>query len=176
MPAPGLLQKFCDLHTDISHTAHISSQMAAENGNEECISNDESQFSRQYLSISVRQSKRRARAAMVERCYQYQSQWLSRMITFSFSLSTGAGGFSIAPVLRMQALLGRDSQVNQKLSAFNTFNHLWIPFFDGNLDHLIDEFQKWFSNGEATPSDMLSWGGFEGMEVYPLVDVGPQSL
>jgi hypothetical protein len=76
----------------------------------------------------------------------------------------------------MQALLGLDSQVSLKLIAFSTFDHLLIPLFDGNLDHLIDEFQKWFSNGEATPSDMLSWGGYDGMGVYPLVDVGPHSF
>lgn len=175
IPTPGLLRSFHDQHDEYAQIANEYSQMASKSESKENLSTNAARYASKHWPVSVPRNKRKTRAKSVEKLYQYHSHWLSRAITLSFSLSKGAGGFSIAPVLRIQVLLGERSWVSQKLRLFNTFNHLFIPHCDGNLDNLVYEFQNVFSEGKATPSDMVSYGGFEHEAGYSLVDVGTQN-
>lgn len=172
IPAPGLLRSFYDRSNEYAELGSKSSQMASKGEIEEYNPTYKTRYASQHWPLSVHRNKEKARAKFVERSYQYHCYWLNRTMTLSFCLSTGAGGFSIAPVLRIQALLGRSSWVCLKLCSFFSFDHLCIPLFDGNLDKLVREFQHAFSNGTTTPSDLVSYGGFASESGYSLVDVG----
>lgn len=121
----------------------------------------------QIRPISVHRNQQKYSANSVERSYQYHSYWLRRTIKLSFSLSTGAGGLSIAPSLNIKTLLDHDSWACRKLLDLTTVNRLWVPLFDGDMDNLIHDFQTAFSTGKATPSDMVEDRGYR----FSLVDV-----
>ncbi|KAE8366887.1 hypothetical protein BDV27DRAFT_155518 [Aspergillus caelatus] len=170
IPAPGLLRSFCDRPIEHKQVSNKDSQRVAKTKVEESDPTYQAWYGGQPSLMSVHRSKRKFRAKLVEKSYQYHSYWLSRAISLSYSVSTGAGGFSIAPTLRVQALLGEHSWVARRLRMFNTFDHLCFPMFNGNLDDLVHEFQISFSEGKSAPSDIVRYGGYSREPAYSLVD------
>ncbi|KAE8135975.1 hypothetical protein BDV38DRAFT_284450 [Aspergillus pseudotamarii] len=169
IPAPGLLRSFCDRHVEYKEAASQYSQLISKNG----VEGDptyKAWYAAQPSLGSVHRSKRKFRAKLVEKSYQYHSYWLNRAIALSYSVSTGAGGFSFAPVLGVQTIRGEHSWVAQRLRMFNTFDHLIFPLYDGNLDDLVHEFQNAFHDRSAAPSDIVSYGGYCREPAYSLVD------
>jgi hypothetical protein len=161
LPAPGLLRSLCDRCDKEALLVHHHLR-ASVSQNDICDIH-----ASQTRPISIYRNKRKYSAKSVERSYQYHCHWLRRTITFSFSLSTGAGGLSIGPVLQMYTVLDRNSWACSKLSDLTTMNRLRIPIFDGDMDDLIHEFQIAFSARKVTPSDMLEERGGS----FSLVDV-----
>ncbi|KAJ5369911.1 uncharacterized protein N7496_006003 [Penicillium cataractarum] len=162
MPAPGLLRSLCDRSDEDAQL--VQKQLQSTTISQSDIPDLQANVTWPML---VHRNKRKFTTKSVERAYQYHNYWLRRTIKFSFSLSTGAGGFSIAPSLHLCNLLGWDSWACDKSLDMNTFNWLWVPNFKGNVDDLIHDFRVAFSAGKATPSDMLSHGG----QWLSLVDV-----
>jgi len=106
----------------------------------------------------------------VAKSYRYYSRLLSLAVIASFSLSTGAGGFSITPSLQMRNVLAENSWQGK---TRHTFIHLiktttTISDFERYYDDLIYEFQEAFTKGQAAPSDAVL---DHKKELYPLVDV-----
>lgn len=152
MPAPTLLRSLCDGCEQDGKLADEQLQATSAS---------------QTWPISVPHNKRRSPAKSLERYYQYYSSWLQRAIRFSFSLSTGAGGFSIAAALHLNAVLAPNNWASYRLWDLVMMNRMLIPIFKMDMDHLIHDFQAVFSAGEVTPSDMLIFRG----NTYSLVDV-----
>ncbi|CAI7658879.1 unnamed protein product [Penicillium crustosum] len=93
----------------------------------------------------------------VARPYVYYSRLLRFVITASFSMSTGAGGFSIAPTLHMQFLRADDdwSYGLRNKWGSEAFQSPPRREFNQTCDDIICLFQQAFSEGRATPSDKI---------------------
>ncbi|KAE8420011.1 hypothetical protein BDV36DRAFT_293662 [Aspergillus pseudocaelatus] len=170
IPAPGLLRSFCDRPIEHKEVSNKYSQRIAKTKVEESDPTYQAWYAGQPSLVSVHRSKRKFRAKLVERSYQYHGYWLNFAISLSYSVLTGDGGFSIAPALRVQGLRGEHSWAVQKLRMLNTFDHLFFPLFDGNLDNLAHEFQHAFFDKKSAPSDMVKYGGYARKPAYSLVD------
>jgi len=92
--------------------------------------------------------------------FQYYSGWLHRQITLSFSLSNGAGAFSIAPILEVQVYRGEDCWAEITLSKHARILHQGrYPGLKHNYeDELIREFQQAISAGKFGPRDITESG------------------
>lgn len=166
MPAPGLLRSLCDRYGEDAQLAHKQSQTNSINQTNLC-----NLHSNQAWPVSFHPNKQKLTAKTVKRSYQYHSTWLRHTIKFSFWLSTGAGGFSIAPALKIHAVLDRHSWTNLELCGLANLNFLGIRFPRRSGDDIIHDFQDAFSTGLLRPSDMLE----SGKARFSLVDVSSPS-
>jgi hypothetical protein len=164
MHAPGLLRSFCDRYGEDAQLAHQQSQTNSINQTNLC-----NLHSNQAWPVSFHPNKQKLTAKTVKRSYQYHSTWLGHTIKFSFWLSTGAGGFSIAPALKIHAVLDGYSWTNLELCG--GANSLGIPLLRRNGDDIIHDFQDAFTTGLLRPSDMLE----SGEASFSLVDVSSPS-
>lgn len=93
----------------------------------------------------------------VTKSYKFYSRLLHLAITTSFSLSKGAGGFSIAPELHVQSVVSHCSWIGDFWQELN------INFFNAStslkkekiVDNAINQLQQAFTEGRAAPSDIV---------------------
>ncbi|KAF7712756.1 Uncharacterized protein PECH_003814 [Penicillium ucsense] len=97
--------------------------------------------------------KARHRVETTERSFKFLSGLLRVAITASFSLSKGAGGYSIAPSLSVQAVIKYDGSALQTLYA--KLNNMTKYTFEETVDDCIYEVRQTFSRGKARPTDVF---------------------
>lgn len=122
VPAPGLLRSLCDR-----------------------CDKDAQPDASQSWSISLNHRKQTSPAKCLERSYQYHSNWLHRIIKFSFSLSTGSGGFSIAPALHLRLVMSSRSWMGDKSLTIIRMDSPFVNEFGVTVDEFIRDFQDAFS-------------------------------
>lgn len=113
----------------------------------------------QSWRMSAHPSKRRSPAEYLERSYQYYSSWLHHTIKFSFSLSTGAGGFSITPALHLHPVVEFDSWLSIDVLRLIRPGPKFGLVFRGSVEDVISDFQEAFSAGKLAPSVLLDSQG-----------------
>lgn len=88
--------------------------------------------------------------------FKYLSSLLRVAVTASFSLSKSAGGFSIAPSLRVQTILNYNgSTLELQITQFFNLKKATISDFDQTVDDCIRQVQQAFSAGKSRPSDIF---------------------
>ncbi|KAJ5984602.1 hypothetical protein N7481_006701 [Penicillium waksmanii] len=93
------------------------------------------------------------RAKQVKKRYAYHSTWLGFLVTGTFSLSSGSGGFSIAPSLKFSAVV--DSKSWSGAMYHEMMDYRW--FLDG-VDDFIQRSKYAFSSVCKFIKYMLSCG------------------
>ncbi|PLB55931.1 hypothetical protein P170DRAFT_506431 [Aspergillus steynii IBT 23096] len=104
-------------------------------------------------------AQKNSRAKQFRKSYSFCSRWLGFYLTGTFYLSTGSGGLSIAPSLKLCALVGPGSyaeQVFEVLSGLNPVELMEEP--SNRIDEFIQYSQIQFSDGRAAPTDRLQRG------------------
>ncbi|KAL4800367.1 hypothetical protein BDV19DRAFT_384193 [Aspergillus venezuelensis] len=102
------------------------------------------------------QSARIKRKRLFSKSYTYPSTLFRVAVTASFEMSTGAGGFSIAPSLRFQAVVNFQGSF-----ASIVYRQLDFPIqgsldlFQDTVQGLIPIVQEAFAEGKATPLDLF---------------------
>ncbi|OQE13944.1 hypothetical protein PENSTE_c041G01487 [Penicillium steckii] len=129
----------------------------------------------------VRQSRIRARyrAKPVLRSYRYLSTLFHMAISMSFSLSVGAGAFSISPSLRIQKVSDLETSlpylITEELRRDRVSDGSCASVFERAVNNCISQFQIAFSEKKATPFDAYFYRG--NSKAIPIVDaVVPWSL
>ncbi|KAJ5722169.1 hypothetical protein N7488_000204 [Penicillium malachiteum] len=120
-------------------------------------------------AMAFRRTQERNRAKHEQRSFQYFSHLLNKVLYASFYASTGAGGFSLAPMLKIQAVYTDESWQYQMMSKFDLLGQKIVS---SSLaleisESIIHEFQVAFLEGKASPSDtcMLDWWGSESISL-----------
>jgi hypothetical protein len=166
MTAPALLKSLCDRCGECANLADPNSQF-----NPTTQGDDFNLEIDNRLLAMTTCNKRARREDSAKKLFQYYCGWLRRQITLSFSLSNGAGAFSISLVLEVQVYRGRDAWVETKLS--NGFLFKIGEIRDSHLlqqseNELISDFQQAISAGKMGPRD-ISWSGIAVVEVSKLI-------
>lgn len=155
MPAPGLLKSLCDRCDKCADLTNQNFQL-----------DNATQSDNFDLDIEARLSampftKHTRREGLTKTLFQYYSGWLRRQITLSFSVSAGAGAYSIAPVLEVQVYRGEDCWVENAVSFQRLSKIQLIKDHDSLQDaenELIVDFQQAISAGKFGPRDINKQG------------------
>ncbi|KAL4943037.1 hypothetical protein BDV06DRAFT_221644 [Aspergillus oleicola] len=170
MPPPAMLASWCNCYsnfqrsTDRCLTSNVDT-LVPESSTSESSHSKTPPTSCQRLRIKQRKE-------LFRKTYRYLSSLFRVVVTVSFSMSTGAGGFSIAPSLTFQAVVKFEgsfaSMLYQKLDL-----PIKAPAFDSeNVAHGLRQImQQGFGEGKVAPSDIFYT--FEG-SYLSLLDVGPR--
>ncbi|KAL4964055.1 uncharacterized protein BDV14DRAFT_201306 [Aspergillus stella-maris] len=150
IPAPALVRSWCDCHIAcaelIKGTQPKLSTRLMGPGASDTAGCDVEIYCAQVYTRKARQRKN----AMI-RTYKYTCAPLRLAITAFFSMSTGAGAFSIAPALTLQAILKWKGSVAELM--WLSIHHKETPNGAGKVvSNLIGRLQPVFSKGEAAPS------------------------
>lgn len=142
-PPPSLIRSCCDYGYQQLPFAKASSEIEP--------------WSTKATGSAIFRYPRPEKSNAVPRRYVYYSRLLRFVITASFSMSTGAGGFSIAPTFHMQFLRADDdwSYGLRNKWGSEAFQSPPRPEFNQTCDDIICLFQQAFSEGTATPSDKM---------------------
>ncbi|KAJ5611871.1 hypothetical protein N7528_008976 [Penicillium herquei] len=152
-PAPALLKSLCDRSRECASFTDTRSQSKS--------------IAQEDLDIEARLSAitpfaKRARQNSTKTIFQYYSGWLHREITLSFSLTSGAGAFSISPVLELRVYRGEDCWARRKSSevsdCLDPTQRLSCDFEQLYEDDLIRDCQQAMSAGKFGPCDIDSDG------------------
>lgn len=151
MPPPALLKSWCDSQSEYDNRLVTGTHITTES--EFVGFTASSDFaSREVLPFKPKSSEKTQTA----KSFKYLSSLLRVAVTASFSLSKGAGGFSIAPSLSVQTILNYNGstlelQITQSFNLKNTT----ISEFDQAVDNCIRQVQQAFSAGKSRPSDIF---------------------
>lgn len=154
MPAPALLKSLCERGDECANCADPDSQL---NSITQCDPDVEAR-----LSAIIPFTKRGCCENSTKTLFQSYSGWLRRQITLSFSISSGAGGFSIAPALELQIYRGKDCWAGKTVFEL-CHNFKLVGKTDRYLeqlyeDELIRGCQQAISAGEFAPRDINEYG------------------
>ncbi|KAJ5414661.1 hypothetical protein N7509_001288 [Penicillium cosmopolitanum] len=116
-------------------------------------------------------AQRKLHAKQVKKRYTYRSTWLGFLVTGTFSLSSGSGAFSIAPSLKVSAV------VEDKSWSGTMFGSRFSPNGEPRvnvwrrIEYFIQQSQYAFSAGNAAPTDIapLCFGFIFYRENFPAV-------
>lgn len=134
MPAPALLKSLCDGGDECAEIAKKNSQSTPITQGDRDI---------EALSAMTAFTKRTRREKSTKTLFQYYSGWLHRQITFSFSLSSGAGAFSIAPALEVQIYRGEGCWAETSLPKhYDLICHGAVRDGIVYADELIGDYQQ----------------------------------
>lgn len=117
-------------------------------------------------------AQRKLHAKQVKRRYTYRSTWLGFLVTGTFSLSSGSGAFSIAPSLKVSAVVDDKSWSGRMFgSGFSPNEESRVNVWRC-IEYFIEQSQYAFSAGNAAPTDIV--GSYT--ITIPLIYVGNPSL
>jgi hypothetical protein len=156
MPAPSLLKSLCDRCGECASLADPNSQFDPTTQSDDFDLDIEAR-----LSAMTPFTKRARREDSAKRLFQYYSGWLHRKITLSFSLSNGAGVYSISPVLEVQVYRGKDcwAEIAIHPDRMRKIGLMDDPeLLQRSENELISDFQKAISAGEVGLDDITKDG------------------
>lgn len=151
MPPPALLKSWCDSQSEYDNKLVTETHITAES--EFVGFTASSDFaSREVVPFKPRSCEK----TETVKSFKYLSSLLRVAVTASFSLSKGAGGFSIAPSLSVQTILKYSDSI-LKLQMIQSINmkKTTVSEFDQTIDHCIRQAQQAFSAGKSRPSDIF---------------------
>lgn len=173
MPPPALLRSWCDSQFGYDNKSVTETQITARTSSSELAITTSSEFS--DLAMSPYNRKSNDKGETTAKSFRYLSSLLRVAVTASFSLSKGAGGFSIAPSLSVQTILNYKGStlelqvLDMKETTTAGFNEV--------VDHCIRHVQQTFSAGKSKPSDLFYFDFLpREYNMVSYVDVGPSSL
>lgn len=151
MPPPALLKSWCDSQCGLDQQSVTQTQMTTRTSSSEiAISTSSSHAMSPYYSKSNNKGETTAKS------FKYLSTLLQVAVTASFSLSKGAGGFSIAPSLSVQTVLNYNgSTLELQFTQFFDLKKTTISEFDQTVENCIRQVQQAFSAGKSKPSDIF---------------------
>ena len=170
MPPPGLLRSWCDSQSyfgTMSITEMPSEEdMQTESKSETALQlTDKSMTDLDSVTVSSTNSCRavspinfrsRDRAERAEKSFKYLSGFLRIAITVSFSLSKGAGGFSIAPSLSVRAIVRyHGSTLNIQFTKLVREKPKEKHQLQETVNNCIGQMQQVFSTGKSRPTDLF---------------------
>jgi hypothetical protein len=102
-------------------------------------------------------STQRRSATVLAAKYSYRSRFVTRLLSFSVSITSGAGGLSISPSLTFRATVSDSSP------AFSLFTDDSIVAFKGKsaesyCEWVTRELYRLFREHKAYPTDVNVWG------------------
>jgi hypothetical protein len=156
MPAPSLLKSLCDRCGECASLADPNSQFDPTTQSDDFDLDIEAR-----LSAMTPFTKCTRREDSAKKLFQYYSGWLHRKITLSFSLSNGAGVYSISPVLEVQVYRGEDCWAENvmPLGRLMKIGLMDDPeLLQRSEKELISDFQKAISAGEVGLDDITKEG------------------
>ncbi|KAL2825341.1 hypothetical protein BDW59DRAFT_161817 [Aspergillus cavernicola] len=92
---------------------------------------------------------------MISKKYSFRCRRLGLLISVSLSMTSGAGGLSIAPGLRFYAISPRESPI---VDLINSRPVYFLDEKKWEMSYSIPNLRKWFSQAKAWPADASSEG------------------
>jgi hypothetical protein len=169
IPPPALMQTWGIVLNDYTQSVRTKQQL--ETYSAANVEKPIGRFSESgYRSLP--QTRYRAKSAV--KSFKYLSSLFRVAINLSFSLSIGAGAFSISPSLRFQFVSDLGSSlpwlIRQQLFNDRASNKSCALIFENSVDDCIYQLQQAFTDGKATPSDAY-YSEFDDTRVISIVDV-----
>jgi hypothetical protein len=156
MPAPSLLKSLCDRCGECASLADSNSQSDLITQSDDFDLDIEARLL--AMTPFTKCARREDSAKKLFQCY---SGWLHRKITLSFSLSNGAGVYSISPVLEVQVYRGKDCWTENAINH-NRMKDIGLmddpELLQRSENELISDFQKAISAGEVGLDDITKDG------------------
>ncbi|KAJ5370920.1 uncharacterized protein N7496_007012 [Penicillium cataractarum] len=154
MPPPALLKSWCDSQFGYANKSVTETQITTRTSGSELAITTSSGFS--DLAISPYKTKSNDKEEATAKSFRYLSSLLRVAVTASFSLSKGAGGFSIAPSLSVQTILKYNgSMLELQFRRHLNMGKRTTAGFNEVVDNCIRHLQHEFSAGKSKPSDIF---------------------
>jgi hypothetical protein len=154
MPPPALLKSWCDSQCGLDQKSVTETQMTTRTSSSEIAITNSSTFAGHAVSPYNPNSSDKSETTA--KSFKYLSTLLRVAVTASFSLSTGAGGFSIAPSLSVQTVLNYNgSALELQITQFFDLKKTTISEFNQTVESCIRQVQQAFSAGKSKPSDIF---------------------
>lgn len=174
MPPPALLKSWCD--SQFGNENKSVTEITTRTSSSELAITTSSEFS--DLAMTPYNPKSNDKGEITAKSFRYLSSLLRVAVTASFSLSKGAGGFSIAPSLSVQTILKyKGSTLNLQIRPFLDMGETTTAGFNEVVDDCIHRVQQTFSAGKSKPSDIFYFDYVpRDYSMVSYVDVGTSAL